>query len=375
MSGVKSWMKTGLSERVELVKLYYRNNRSCKVALRAFRDEHNLSRVSEPCSSRTLTRIVEKFEKTGSLLDKLRSGRPQTSQRKSEMVSQALGLISRRTRHGESSLREISALTGVARSTVHMLVRNVLALHPYRIRRLHRLTRPDFHSRMVFAGKCLSQMSVDQEWIRQVMWTDEAHFHLHGSVNTHNCVIWSKEAPRVIAERRLHDSYITVWCGFTADTIIGPYFFEEATISGFKRVTVTGRRYADMLKNFVIPTLVDRGILSTVVFQQDGAPAHTHAEVLSILRRTFKHRVISRGFEFEWPSRSPDLSPLDFWLWGYLKSRIYLNAPETIDQLKASIRSEIINIRPDQLQSAVGSFWNRVRAALQNNGGHVELFR
>ena len=41
----------------------------------------------------------------------------------------------------------------------------------------------------------------------------------------------------------------------------------------------------------------------------------------------------------------PDLTPPNFFLWGYLKDRIYSNPiPRTLDQLKDNIRREIRNI-------------------------------
>lgn len=75
----------------------------------------------------------------------------------------------------------------------------------------------------------------------------------------------------------------------------------------------------------------------------------------------------------EWPPRSPDLTPADFWLWGYLKSRVYLRAPNNILELKNAIRSEITNITSDQLQSAVYSFANRIESVFNADGGHIEL--
>ncbi|GFV80691.1 hypothetical protein TNCV_4618531 [Trichonephila clavipes] len=48
----------------------------------------------------------------------------------------------------------------------------------------------------------------------------------------------------------LHAANATVWCGFTASFIIGPYFFEET--GTFDPVTVTGQCYECFLRNHVI---------------------------------------------------------------------------------------------------------------------------
>ena len=95
-----------------------------------------------------------------------------------------------------------------------------------------------------------------------------------------------------------------------------------------------------MRREFFIPEVVNM-TLANHFFQQDGATSHTTRVNLSILRDRFPRQVISRFGDVEWPARSPDLSPLDFFLWGYLKSRVYRENPTTLDQLKEAIRIEI----------------------------------
>ena len=50
---------------------------------------------------------------------------------------------------------------------------------------------------------------------------------------------------------------------------------------------------------------------------------------------------ISCFSDFTWPLRSPDLTALYFFLWGYLKCKVYANMPKTIQELKAIIREEV----------------------------------
>jgi hypothetical protein len=52
-------------------------------------------------------------------------------------------------------------------------------------------------------------------------------------------------------------------------------------------------------------------------FQQDGATCHTTHATMGMLEELFGPRIISKGL---WPPRSPDLMPLDFYLWGFLKN-------------------------------------------------------
>ncbi|GFY27738.1 uncharacterized protein TNCV_242041 [Trichonephila clavipes] len=59
---------------------------------------------------------------------------------------------------------------------------------------------------------------------------------------------------------------------------------------------------------------------------QDGATSHTANPVKAFLIQTFgEDRIVSRRCRYPWSPRSPDLTPEHFWLWGYLKSRVYLS--------------------------------------------------
>ena len=58
---------------------------------------------------------------------------------------------------------------------------------------------------------------------------------------------------------------------------------------------------------------------------------------------------MSKSGDLDWPPRSPDLTPPDFFLWGYLKSRVYVNKPRTVEELKDNIREEIAAIPAEML--------------------------
>jgi hypothetical protein len=55
----------------------------------------------------------------------------------------------------------------------------------------------------------------------------------------------------------------------------------------------------------------------------DGAPAHFDRVVRDHLHERFHERWIGRGGPVSWPPRSPDLPPLDLYLWGHLKTVVY----------------------------------------------------
>jgi len=84
--------------------------------------------------------------------------------------------------------------------------------------------------------------------------------------------------------------------------------------------------------------------MTKVWFQQDGAAPHTAGTVLDWLTATFNRNLISLKSQNQWPPHSPELKTLDFFLWGYLKSREYIPPPDTTEDLKKAIHVKMRKI-------------------------------
>ena len=113
--------------------------------------------------------------------------------------------------------------------------------------------------------------------------------------------------------------------------------------------------------------------MNTVVFQQDKAPPHCSNRTLEFLRLYFPgDRLISRRTDNPWPPYSPDLNPPDYFLWGYLKDRVYENNPQTTEVLKDNIRREIRWIPQEMLSRVVDNFNVRVAAVIQRRGAWIK---
>ncbi|GFV87711.1 transposase [Trichonephila clavipes] len=147
---------------------------------------------------------------------------------------------------------------------------------------------------MVLCGKRISR----------ILFSDEAHFWLNGYVNKQNCRIWSEADPQVYVETPLHPEKLTVWCTLWTGGIIGPYFFKND------------------------------GGHNELWFQQDGATCHAARATIDLLKDTFGDRLISRFGPVNGPPRSCDLTPLDYFLWGCIKSFVYADKPQTLDHLE-----------------------------------------
>ena len=110
-----------------------------------------------------------------------------------------------------------------------------------------------------------------------------------------------------------------------------------------------------------------------VCFQQDGAPRHFHANVRNFLGRTFIQRWIGRrGSAPEFPPRSPDVTPLDFYLSGTLKNTVYATKPETLEEMRDQIEHAINDIPLATIQTACRSVRRR---CWEFTGGYFEHVR
>ncbi|KZC14185.1 hypothetical protein WN55_06265 [Dufourea novaeangliae] len=72
-------------------------------------------------------------------------------------------------------------------------------------------------------------------------------------------------------------------------------------------------------------------------FKQDGCPAHSTRIITQFLNVTFGDRWIGRAENHKWTARSPDLTPLDFYLWGKLKQQVYNEILTTKEDMKERI--------------------------------------
>jgi hypothetical protein len=253
----------------------------------------------------------------------------------------------------------------IPKSTVHDVLHKDLKMKAYKIHLTQHLLEEDYGTRLDWCKWIHSKFLMDKTLIDKITFSDEATFHISGKVNRHNCRIWGTEDPKEVFEYERDSPKTNVWCAMNKERIFGPYFFTEKTVNGAS--------YLDMLQNFFIPLLRRLGILKKIFFQQDGAPPHYALDVRSYLNKTFGDEWMGRGGPNSWPPRSPDLTPLDFYLWGYVKSKVYATKPRDLKELKERITTTIQGIPQQHLHNVIASFQHRVQHCIDRDGGHVEI--
>jgi len=127
-----------------------------------------------------------------------------------------------------------------------------------------------------------------------------------------------------------------------------------------------------MLQLYVVPQLEE--FQPWIIFQQDGAPPQWGSHVRRFLDATFPNRWIGRDGPTPWPPRSPDITPLDFLLWGYVKDKVFSTPVSDITNLKARITDAFAAITEDMLKNTWREIDYRLDVLRETKGAHVGVY-
>ncbi|XP_046977560.1 uncharacterized protein LOC124543371 [Vanessa cardui] len=181
--------------------------------------------------------------------------------------------------------------------------------YPFHLLRVQELNEPDKPARVAFCNWVLNERPT-------ILWTDEATFDRVGLFNSRNEHLWCHDNPHKTRPHHFqHRFSVNVWAGIVNSTLLGPVFLER----------LNGETYQRFLTE-TLPDLeedIPLADLRVMYYQHDGAPAHNAREFRNFLNNNFPGRWIGRGGPRAWPARSPDITPLDFYLWGHVKTLVY----------------------------------------------------
>ncbi|XP_076308564.1 uncharacterized protein LOC143223979 [Tachypleus tridentatus] len=127
-----------------------------------------------------------------------------------------------------------------------------------------------------------------------------------------------------------------------------------------------------MLQEFAMPHIQEQFGEEECFFQQDGTPPHFHRDVRAYLDASMPVRWIGQRGSVEFPARSPDLTPMDFFLWGFLKDKVHSTKRATIDELRVAIEEQCALIPDEMVFDVCTSISSRYEMCLEQNGFQFE---
>lgn len=292
-------------------------------------------------------------------------GRPQV--RNVQQENQVLREV-RRDR--TTSQRRISRTLGIPRSIVQRIIKKK-KLHAYHVQRVQDLLPADYEKRVRFCREMLERQRNDPQFFNNILWSDESSFMRIGIFNIHNLHYYARTNPHVVRNDRFqHQFSINMWAGIIGGQLLT---FELPP-------RLNGARYLNFLQNNLNELLeqaeISQQVQQSMWLQHDGAPAHYAREVRAYLNQEYSGRWIGRGGPIEWPPRSPDLNPIDFFVWGHFKEVVFEKENHNERELrqKVAVATEHIKRNRSALRRLQNNFFRRCRMCIVARGRHFEQF-
>jgi hypothetical protein len=256
---------------------------------------------------------------------------------------------------------KIAKQMNVDRCTIRRILKEDLNVHPFKKTKRQFLTEATKKSRKERCQQLISRLATRN--LENWMFVDEKLFTIEESHNPQNVRVYSQSKSNLsIAQLTVEKSH----------TPKGVMVFAGVSKKGKPKergVRLTGERY---LNEVLIPMLLPDCLRifgdEEWCLIQDSAPCHRANIVQCWIEAEIPHFIRHN----EWPPNSPDLNPMDFFVWGKLHQQVSSKSYTSVDSLKREI-TKCWNEQPqEEVCAAVDSFPHRLRLCVRANGSHFK---
>lgn len=267
-----------------------------------------------------------------------------------------------------TSVRKVARQLGLSIWKVWSVI-NAEGLYPFHYTRVQGLEEGDPVRRVTFCRFLLNTDIEDGTFLKRILWTNESKFSREGITNFHNLHYWAdaNENPHMKKPSSFQYKFsVNVWAGVIGGIFIGPHFLPD---------NLNGDGYLNFLQNDLPQLLEDvpLNVRRSMLLQNDGCPAHHRITVREFLNVNYPNKWIGRNGPILWPPRSPDLTPLDFYVWGRMKELVYDEAIRSHNHLISKIVEVGEKMKQEmRLGITTTEVRRRARACIRNGGSHFE---
>lgn len=314
-------------------------------------------------SSRTFTCLFQRLRETGRLQRSTSSYR-RTSGTSSADLDQVILTIFEND--PETSIRSVANRLNVSTYKVWSILKTYRQ-HPYHFIKVQELLPADKPKRLQFCHWILEKYIHDRDYVKNIFWTDESNFSRAGVLNLHNQHFWASANPHQTRTASHQTKFsVNVWAGVLGNELIGPFRL-PTRLGSCEYLQFLKEEIEDFLDNLSLRNLC------RITYQHDGAPAHYGRRVKDWLDRNFPGRYIARNGPIHWPARSPDLNPLDFFVWGRIKELVYSSDVNSLEVLNQRIDAAAEQVRADLSNMDVAeAIAKRAVACISAEGSNFE---
>ena len=317
----------------------------------------------ENYSRQFIDAVIKRCGKRGHLKDAQRSGAPRSVRTPS--IKKAIAM--RFKRSPARSARKLSAQMGISRRTLGRVISEDLGFFPYRKRKIPLAPATAFATRVQRSKALLTRH--DLQDVTNVLFTDEKIFTIQVKHNPQNNRVYGPSFEEIPEHERfirnkLHPQQVMVWAGVSAVGKTDLFFVEQG-------VKVNAQNYKkEILVKLVEPLNQTMFKGEPWVFMQDGAPAHKAKTTQSWLSSHVPGFIASH----EWPPYSPDLNPMDFYVWGRLEERVNNKEHRSLEELKKFLLREWAQLDQQEVCRACLSWRDRLTRCVRLKDRNVEQY-
>lgn len=305
----------------------------------------------------TIDRWLRRYQQSGSLEAKPKSGRPKNGRTKRliNLVKKRLDCNSRR-----KSLRTMAKDFNSSALTIKRVLNIDLHKKCYRKINVQKLKEDQKPLRKTCCQWLRKNINHDK--LKRMMFTDEKIFTRNGYFNPKNDVVWADDRSDANDRGGLYSTEkypvsTMIALGATWNGLTRPFFFQKGE-------RLNGQSYHDQL----LPFYRDEGDglfgHTNWGFQQDGASSHTDGKVQEWCKKYFQFFIPKE----HWPPNSPELNPLDYSIWDNISNHVEYQKVKTINDLRREIEKAIKKVDVNYVRVVIDAFLRRVRSVEKHNG-------
>ncbi|CAF3300457.1 unnamed protein product [Rotaria socialis] len=181
--------------------------------------------------------------------------------------------------------------------------------------------------------------------------------------DTQNDRVWAinrEEADKNggVKQKQNFPERVMVWLGVCSKGVTPLVIFDEGTVNH--------QRYIDE----VLPVAweyANKMFGDQWMFQQGGAKPHTHR----LTQQWCKQHFPSFIDKSRWPPNSPDLNPLDYFIWDEFVHQVKWDKIQSKKTLIEELKCAVERIRQEVILESCASWTNRLYRLLENKGDYL----
>lgn len=261
------------------------------------------------------------------------------------------------------SIRALARDLKVSEGLVRRVVHEDLRYKSYVMRRGQFMSAQTREQRTIRGKRLLNKLKHPEAPNMLWFFSDEKNFDQDQKINRRNdrwLCSEPTEVPRVM-HTKFPATVMVLGVVSNEGHVMPPHFFSQG-------LRVNAAAYIEVLESVVKPWIDSVCGNRPYIFQQDSAPSHKAMATQDWMAENF-HDHITPNL---WPPSSPDLNPLDYYVWGVVEREINKHPHNTISSLKDAITTTMANMNKEHLIRACSRFRPRIEEVIAANGDFIE---